>query len=79
MAALRQAFEQHIEQHAVHWQEEHQTDQHFEGVIHHRDLHPVVGHKSIAAFVEGDEEERQGVADVAQEHGGGGRNPPAAH
>ncbi|MOA38419.1 hypothetical protein D3C78_1601030 [compost metagenome] len=76
--AFCQAFEQHIEQHPVHRQEEHQADQHLEAVIHQRDFHPVGGHKGIAAFVEGDKEEGQGIADIAQEHGRGGGNPPGA-
>src|SRR5471030_335374 len=78
IAVLRQALKQHVEQHPVHREEECQTDQHFECVIHHGDLNPVVGHKFITAFVEGDKEKCQGVTDIAKEHRRGRSHPPAA-
>ncbi|MOA15735.1 hypothetical protein D3C78_1359100 [compost metagenome] len=72
------ALKQHIQQYAVHWQEEQQADHYLEAVIHQRDFNPVVSHKGVAALVERNKEERQGIADVTEEHGGGRSDPPGA-
>ncbi|ABU79441.1 hypothetical protein ESA_04261 [Cronobacter sakazakii ATCC BAA-894] len=73
---IRQLFQQHIQQHAIHRQEEHQADKHLEGVVHQRDFHPVFGHERVRAAPEGDKEERQRIADVAEQQRRARRQPP---
>ncbi len=74
--AFSQTFQRGVKQHTVSGQEEDHADQHLEAVIHQRNLHPMLRHKRIGTFIEGDKEEGQRIADIPQEHGAAWCDPP---